>query len=231
MGPKISDNTAGRTSKARTYPDLLKSNYDADLFEHLVTASLVRIDLQSGQSEEVGTPRMYTQVRTWQRFVAQPSAFSTHRLLRLLTLRKRREQLHHPGSLAWTQPIICLARARERASCCAHRLHLSTHLSMTWPIETLPDQVLANFIFHLSSQFTAWSVRAGGCVTRWAIDGGGLDRAAFLLRAACWPLPSCLAGLGQVRLIASSGLCTGRLGMVSSGASSVAACVRVVPGC
>ena len=90
MGPKISDNAAGRTSKARTYPDLLKSNYDADLFEHLVTASLVRIDLQSGHSEEVGPPRMYTQVRIWQHFVTRTAAFSTHRLRRLLTLRKRR---------------------------------------------------------------------------------------------------------------------------------------------
>lgn len=63
VGPKISDNTAGKTSKARTYPDLLKNEYDSDLFEHMVTAALVRVDLRTGAHEQIGPPRMYTQVR------------------------------------------------------------------------------------------------------------------------------------------------------------------------
>lgn len=34
IGPKVQSNEQGRTSQARTYPDLLKDPYDATLFEY-----------------------------------------------------------------------------------------------------------------------------------------------------------------------------------------------------
>jgi hypothetical protein len=60
VGPKVSDNADGRTSKARTYPDLLKSGHDGDLFEWLTTSALVVLDAETGLGREVGAPRMYT---------------------------------------------------------------------------------------------------------------------------------------------------------------------------
>ena len=59
-GPKISDNSSGRTSKARTYPDLLQSEHDGALFEWLTTSELVYADVATGEHRVIGPPRMYT---------------------------------------------------------------------------------------------------------------------------------------------------------------------------
>jgi hypothetical protein len=62
IGPKISDNSSGRTSKARTYPDLLQSEYDCDLFEHLTTSSLILTNVETGKYKKIGPPRMYVSI-------------------------------------------------------------------------------------------------------------------------------------------------------------------------
>lgn len=62
VGPKISDNSTGKTSKARTYPDLLQSEYDGDLFEWLTTSELVSVNVATGETKAIGPPRMYTGV-------------------------------------------------------------------------------------------------------------------------------------------------------------------------
>ncbi|KAG2482623.1 hypothetical protein HYH03_018465 [Edaphochlamys debaryana] len=61
-GPKISDNTAGRKSQNRTWPDLLKDEYDIALFEHYGVSELVRLDVTTGQTVTIGQPRMYIEV-------------------------------------------------------------------------------------------------------------------------------------------------------------------------
>ena len=45
LGPKIEDNSSGRKSQARTYPDLLKSPYDEKLFEYYTTSQLVTVSV------------------------------------------------------------------------------------------------------------------------------------------------------------------------------------------
>lgn len=43
IGPKIQDNSTGRTSQARTYQDLLQTAHDEDLFEYYTTSELLSI--------------------------------------------------------------------------------------------------------------------------------------------------------------------------------------------
>ena len=45
LGPRVEDNTEGRTSQSRTYPDLLKSTHDEALFEYYTSAELVSIQV------------------------------------------------------------------------------------------------------------------------------------------------------------------------------------------
>ena len=45
IGPQIQDNSDGRTSQARTYPDLLKDTHDEELFEYYTTSSLLSIQV------------------------------------------------------------------------------------------------------------------------------------------------------------------------------------------
>ena len=48
LGPKIEDNSSGKKSQARTYPDLLKSPYDEKLFEYFTTSQLVTVSVSDG---------------------------------------------------------------------------------------------------------------------------------------------------------------------------------------
>ncbi|GFR47310.1 hypothetical protein Agub_g8997, partial [Astrephomene gubernaculifera] len=62
MGPKISDNTAGKKAQNRTWPDLLKDEHDMALFEHYGTCELLLLEVGSGRSSCIGPPRMYIDV-------------------------------------------------------------------------------------------------------------------------------------------------------------------------
>ncbi|MES3084322.1 S9 family peptidase [Sphingomonas faeni] len=57
-GPVIQE-SAGRTSAARTYEDLLGDAHDEALFDHYFTGQLVRIDL-AGAARPIGTPGLIT---------------------------------------------------------------------------------------------------------------------------------------------------------------------------
>lgn len=46
LGPKIEDNSSGKKSQARTYPDLLKSPYDEKLFEYYTTSQLLTVKVR-----------------------------------------------------------------------------------------------------------------------------------------------------------------------------------------
>lgn len=62
LGPRIEDNSDGRSSQSRTYPDLLKSPYDEHLFEHYCKSDLVMIDIPSGKVSTLAAdagPRLY----------------------------------------------------------------------------------------------------------------------------------------------------------------------------
>lgn len=48
LGPRIEDNSSGRKSQARTYPDLLASDHDEKLFEHYGTSQLVTVKVHQG---------------------------------------------------------------------------------------------------------------------------------------------------------------------------------------
>lgn len=61
-GPKIQDNTSGRTSQIRTYPDLLKDDHDDQMFEHYCTSELLLIDVAQGTATTIGPPRLYTEI-------------------------------------------------------------------------------------------------------------------------------------------------------------------------
>jgi hypothetical protein len=59
-GPRISDNSQGKISQNRTYPDLLRSKHEGDLLEWLTTSEIVIADIVTGAHKVVGEPRMYT---------------------------------------------------------------------------------------------------------------------------------------------------------------------------
>ncbi len=52
-GPKVQE-SLGKTAAARTYQDLLKNEYDAQLFEYYATSQMMQTDLQ-GNQQTVGT--------------------------------------------------------------------------------------------------------------------------------------------------------------------------------
>ena len=62
-GPSTQDTgTAGTTRQLRTYPDLLKNEEDARLFEHYATVQLALVDL-AGKTRMVGAPDLFTGAR------------------------------------------------------------------------------------------------------------------------------------------------------------------------
>ncbi|MDQ0837058.1 alpha/beta hydrolase family protein [Sphingomonas faeni] len=58
-GPVIQE-SAGRTSAARTYEDLLGDAHDEALFDHYFTGQMIRIDL-AGAKQPIGTPGLITE--------------------------------------------------------------------------------------------------------------------------------------------------------------------------
>lgn len=58
-GPKIQSNEQKNTIQVRTYQDLLKDEYDEDLFDHYATSQLVLASLD-GTSKLFGSPAVYT---------------------------------------------------------------------------------------------------------------------------------------------------------------------------
>ena len=58
-GPVVQE-SAGRTSAARTYEDLLGDAHDEALFDHYFTGQLIRIDL-AGTAQPIGTPGLITE--------------------------------------------------------------------------------------------------------------------------------------------------------------------------
>ncbi|MBH5322799.1 alpha/beta hydrolase family protein [Aurantiacibacter sediminis] len=59
-GPAIQDASGGEEAQTRTYQDLLEDPHDEALFTWLGTSQPVAFDLESGASEVLGEPRMYT---------------------------------------------------------------------------------------------------------------------------------------------------------------------------
>jgi dipeptidyl aminopeptidase/acylaminoacyl peptidase len=58
-GPNVQE-TAGRKSQMPTFPDMLTSPHDEDVFEHFATSQLARIDSETGQVETIGAPALIT---------------------------------------------------------------------------------------------------------------------------------------------------------------------------
>lgn len=58
-GPKVQSNEQKNIIQARTYQDLLKDEYDEDLFEYYATSQLVLASLD-GEVKPVGPPAIYT---------------------------------------------------------------------------------------------------------------------------------------------------------------------------
>ncbi|KAL4375903.1 hypothetical protein GQ457_02G002180 [Hibiscus cannabinus] len=58
-GPKIQSNEQKSVIQVRTYQDLLKDEYDEDLFDYYATSQLVLVSLD-GKVKEVGSPAVYT---------------------------------------------------------------------------------------------------------------------------------------------------------------------------
>ena len=76
-GPAIQE-THGKASPERTYPDLLRNPRDEDLFEYFARSQLTLIDIASGQSRDIGTPGLFTSVSS----VGNGQALLTERLVR-----------------------------------------------------------------------------------------------------------------------------------------------------
>lgn len=57
--PKIQSNEQKNTIQSRTYQDLLKDEYNEDLFEYYATSQLVLVSLD-GTMKKVGAPAIYT---------------------------------------------------------------------------------------------------------------------------------------------------------------------------
>lgn len=60
LGPKIEDNSTGRKSQARTYPDLLQGPYDEHLFDYYCQSQLVTVKVSTGEVATIGPTRLYT---------------------------------------------------------------------------------------------------------------------------------------------------------------------------
>ncbi|WP_047238691.1 alpha/beta hydrolase family protein [Chromobacterium subtsugae] len=61
-GPNIQQSLGGKLSQTRTYPDLLKTPYDADLLDYELTSQLALVDL-NGKANRIGKPDRYLAVR------------------------------------------------------------------------------------------------------------------------------------------------------------------------
>ncbi len=48
VGPRTQETQEGVAAQGRTYPDLLQTHFDEDLFEHLVQSELVTVKVGSG---------------------------------------------------------------------------------------------------------------------------------------------------------------------------------------
>lgn len=60
-GPKIQSNEAHNVIQVRTFQDLLKDDYDADLFDYYATSQLILVSLD-GTVKPVGPPAVYTSI-------------------------------------------------------------------------------------------------------------------------------------------------------------------------
>jgi dipeptidyl aminopeptidase/acylaminoacyl peptidase len=61
-GPSTQDSQQGGARQLRTYPDLLKNEEDAKLFEHYATVQLALVDL-AGKTRTVGSPDLFIGAR------------------------------------------------------------------------------------------------------------------------------------------------------------------------
>lgn len=61
FGPKIQANEKKSVVQVRTYQDLLKDEYDEDLFDYYATTQLVLASLD-GTMKEIGPPAIYTSI-------------------------------------------------------------------------------------------------------------------------------------------------------------------------
>lgn len=61
LGPKIQSNEQKNVIQVRTFQDLLKDEYDEDLFDYYATTQLVLVSLD-GTVKEIGLPAVYTSV-------------------------------------------------------------------------------------------------------------------------------------------------------------------------
>ncbi len=60
-GPVIEEAT-GASGPVRTYPDMLQSPYDVELFEHFCRSQLMIVNMQSGDAKAIGEPRIFASV-------------------------------------------------------------------------------------------------------------------------------------------------------------------------
>jgi dipeptidyl aminopeptidase/acylaminoacyl peptidase len=60
FGPKIEDNSSGKKAQARTYPDLLQSAHDEELFDYYGSSELVTIKVSTQETKVIGPKRVYT---------------------------------------------------------------------------------------------------------------------------------------------------------------------------
>lgn len=60
-GPKIQSNEQKNVVQVRTFQDLLKDEYDEDLFEYYATSQLIRVSLD-GDFKLIGQPSVYTSI-------------------------------------------------------------------------------------------------------------------------------------------------------------------------
>jgi dipeptidyl aminopeptidase/acylaminoacyl peptidase len=58
-GPNVQETSGAGNKQLRTFPDLLKNEHDATLFEHYVRVQLALLDL-SGTSKALGSPELFT---------------------------------------------------------------------------------------------------------------------------------------------------------------------------
>eukprot|EP00884_Botryococcus_braunii_P016558 jgi/Botrbrau1/3586/Bobra.0078s0038.1 len=59
IGPKVQDNTDGRVSQNRTYPDLLKDEFDERLFDYYCQSNIVKVQVSTGEVTRFGPTQMY----------------------------------------------------------------------------------------------------------------------------------------------------------------------------
>lgn len=62
VGPRTQETQEGVAAQGRTYPDLLQTHFDEDLFEHLVQSELVTVKVSTGEVSVIGASRGYTAV-------------------------------------------------------------------------------------------------------------------------------------------------------------------------